>query len=678
MPSFPVQRAVASLTFVMSFGLALPALAANQSADTASAIKLSPIEVSASRTAAQADVLPVGKVVISHDQLQKMPVSNLAGALRSVGGMNVSSFYGDATSGSYNQVGLMGFGATSAQNTLILLNGRRLNAVDSSSVNLSAIPLSVIDHIEILPGSGSVLYGNGAVGGVVNVVTNKHYDTAGRIEMTLGEQDTRGGAVQGSFGSGAVDGMLSLSRLGSDGYRDNNESWESHAFGSLRYTADAASYYMTVLGSKQELGLPGGISGTQVDIDPTQAATPDDWAKDKTVQVLPGMSYHLADNLDLYLDGGFRVRQREGSFFGGFNTIESTGRTLSLSPRLAGRFTVGLPQQWTAGVDYTRVHYNSDSTANGHERYERAIYAAYAQDSIGLTNSTWLTLGARHEWVRTKKTAGGNLMQGDPDQEVGMWSIGLRQQLSDSVSVFVKAERNARYATVDELRPNLNAVQNTPLKAQTGKLYTLGAKWQKGAQYSAVTVWQGEYSNEIMYVPGVNTCNYPLFGFSGACGANINLDDTKRTGISLNSYWKLQDNLWLALSGSYQNAEFDAGPNKGNAVPLVPTISGYARIDWTIIPSITFSLSERYAGQRHFDNDQDDHVGKLMEDYRWMDVSITWQPDSKEGVYVSAILHNAENREGAYNYGIASTTGSNFNAYPLPGRYLVVKAGVNF
>ncbi len=657
MKRFTKRPLAVSLSFILTMGAANSAIAAKDAQTTK---QLPEVEVSASRTAANADVLPVGKVVIDRQQLDSMPATNLADALRSIGGINISSYYGTGLSGVKSSVDMTGFGETAGHNTLILLNGRRLNHVDNSSVNLSSIPLEAIERIEVLPGSGSVLYGSGAAGGVVNVITRDHYENGGRIEATVGEFDTRGGALQGSFNVGNVDGMLSLSRLLSDGYRDNNATKQSHAFGSLRYATDETAYYMTILAGKQNTGLPGAISDSQLKTTYTAADTPFNWAEGKTVRILPGMGMQLTDNITLHLDTGFMKREQSSGFYKyGTSLGGKTARSLSVSPRLNGHFDAfGLANRWTVGIDYQRTRYHADSTspwATSHERYERNVQAVYGQNSIALLDNTWLTLGARHEWLKLDGNAAVNLPK-DESPQVGMWSAGIRHALSDKVSLFAKV---ARYASVDELR-----YWAGPKQIQTGKVYTLGASWHNGVQYSTLTAWSGDYSNEIAY---------DAMTFS-----NYNLDDTERSGVSLNSYWELTEKLHLTIAGSYQEAHFAEGPLDGHDVPLVPNLTGYARFDWQITSRLLLSLSERYVGEKHYDNDADNHVGENIPDYRWMNIALTWQSNKPNGVYISAILHNAENKEGAYDYAAASPTGTNFNAYPLPGRYLIVKAGVDF
>src|SRR5437016_9460656 len=83
---------------------------------------------------------------------------------------------------SNTSIDLRGFGATGPQNTLILLDGRRLNDIDLSGVQWSAIPLSSIERIEILRGTGAVLYGDNASAGVVNIVTRSPLRQGSAVE----------------------------------------------------------------------------------------------------------------------------------------------------------------------------------------------------------------------------------------------------------------------------------------------------------------------------------------------------------------------------------------------------------------------------------------------------------------------------------------------------------------
>ena len=69
------------------------------------------------------------------------------------------------------QVDIRGFGDTSVSNTLVLVDGRRTNQIDISGVDWAQIDVNSIDRIEVTRGGQSVLYGDNAAGGVINIIT---------------------------------------------------------------------------------------------------------------------------------------------------------------------------------------------------------------------------------------------------------------------------------------------------------------------------------------------------------------------------------------------------------------------------------------------------------------------------------------------------------------------------
>ena len=117
---------------------------------------LGTVKVSGARNTSLAGELPTGTVVIDREAIDSLPATNLADLLDSVGGLQSSRLYG--INGSNASVDLLGFGATGNQNTLILLNGRRLSNIDLTTPELTGIPLAAIERIEVLPGAGAALY----------------------------------------------------------------------------------------------------------------------------------------------------------------------------------------------------------------------------------------------------------------------------------------------------------------------------------------------------------------------------------------------------------------------------------------------------------------------------------------------------------------------------------------
>lgn len=98
--------------------------------------------------------------------------------------LNIRSNYGNP----YTQnVDLRGFGQNGHKNLAIIVDGIRLNNMDSAPISLSPIPLS-IQKIEIFKGKGTTKYGNGAVSGILKITT--HRKSGGMLHLSDASYNT--------------------------------------------------------------------------------------------------------------------------------------------------------------------------------------------------------------------------------------------------------------------------------------------------------------------------------------------------------------------------------------------------------------------------------------------------------------------------------------------------------
>ena len=115
----------------------------------------------------------------------------------------------------------------SFQQTLFLLNGIRTNDEQSAHYNSDfAIPLDAIDHVEVLHGSGSTLYGSDSAGGVVNILTRSSADADPlvlRLRSGFGSFGTNEESGFLSFGIGPLSQRFSFERELSTGFMDDRE-----------------------------------------------------------------------------------------------------------------------------------------------------------------------------------------------------------------------------------------------------------------------------------------------------------------------------------------------------------------------------------------------------------------------------------------------------------------------
>ncbi len=108
-----------------------------------------------------------------------------AEGVRTEGGSRLAGFNGDRATG----VDLRGLGADS---TLTLLNGqRRAGSIDGRVVDISLIPLAIIERVDIVTDGRSAIYGSDAVGGVVNFITRREFQGA---QTDISYAHSRGGS----------------------------------------------------------------------------------------------------------------------------------------------------------------------------------------------------------------------------------------------------------------------------------------------------------------------------------------------------------------------------------------------------------------------------------------------------------------------------------------------------
>ena len=123
---------------------------------------------------------PSSVSVISAQQIADSGATDVAQVINGQPGIVVNDY---GPQGATQTVSIRG--STSSQ-VLVLLDGIRLNSSRDGSVDLSSIPLEIIDHIEIVRGGESSLYGSSAIGGVINIITKKAEKPSVSLSVTNG------------------------------------------------------------------------------------------------------------------------------------------------------------------------------------------------------------------------------------------------------------------------------------------------------------------------------------------------------------------------------------------------------------------------------------------------------------------------------------------------------------
>ena len=659
-------------------------------------IVLPAIDVSASRLGA--GIVGASTTVITAEDIERSPESTLPELLGKEAGVQTRSLFGGAN-GTGSTVDVRGFGATAQSNTLVLINGRRLNDIDMAAVDLSTIPLNSIERVEITRGnSGAVLYGDNAVGGVINIVTKSGPGRPNtfKTEAALGSHQFKEGRLSLSRSSGAYSASVYGNVVDSGGYRINNNLAQQNGVADIRYSGDTGDAYLTLSADSQKLGFPGErnvtLTTSELAADRRGTTSPFDFGNKQGFSVTAGVTRKLTPDIELILDGGFRQRRQQAGFFGGdgtpFNYVDTVLSIGSITPRAKIDTPVfGIPSRIIAGIDYYNSAYDSDRPlfegAAPIHRYDLAQWslAGYWQQTLSLTADTDVSFGFRHQ--RTHVSARDTFDLGAPgavscfppfgcfpagvegapldkDSSNNAYHLGFEHRFSSMIAVFGRTGRAFRTPNVDErvgMAPFLTPT-TFDLETQTSWDIEGGVRFNWNRFDIQVSVYEMQLENELFFNP-------VLF-------INYNLDPTRRTGVETAANWRLTDAVALKGSLTYTRAEFREGPFAGNRVPLVSPVTASLGISWDIWEKyLTFDSVVSYAGKRRMENDQANFQPQIPA-HTLVDVRLGGKIDR---FFWSFTVQNLFDEE-YFDYAAASAAVfGTYNAYPQPGRTFMLRAG---
>jgi iron complex outermembrane recepter protein len=624
------------------------------------------VVVTANRFEQQADETPIGVTVITADQIRESGARTLPEVLSREVGFTVRD-----NSGSPNrQIDLRGFGITGDQNTLVLVNGQRISENELTPADLASISLGTVERIEILRSSGAVLYGGGATGGTVNVITRgpRPQERSAQLTGTAGSYDTQGVAAGVNLATERLGLGINAARLTSDNYRYNNALSQENLAGDLTLFGDRGPVSLKFSKVAQELGLPGARTEAQLSTDRRGATNPDDFSSLDDTRVTLGTTQRVAGDVELALDLTHRERKSRTFQFGGNNDIN--GRVTGAAPRLRIPFMLGPARNsLVVGGDWDRWNFNNSISSFGYFGTSQQENAAiYFQDTVEFPTRTVVSIGARAQRVDTILTENTTSQQ---VRNVNANELALRQGIGDEWSVYGKIGRSFRLPVVDEIRSFGFGLPNL-LEPQTSRDAELGVQVAQPGRRARLAVFQSRLENEIMFVP---------FALSAFSGQNVNLPPTRRTGLEFDGTTLLGQHWEAGIRYAYTEAEFRSGTFSGidvtgNEIPLVPRHKAGATLAWRPMQAWLVNAIVTFIGEQRYDGDQANTFDRKMPSYTLLDVNAAW---TQGWLTLRASVLNATDVK-YYSYAVLDqfTPGNAFNAYPAADRTLLFTAELRF
>jgi iron complex outermembrane receptor protein len=626
-------------------------------------VTLEEVVVTGTRDVQEIRKIPANVTVITKEEIEQSTSQTVVDLMASEVGVVARDFYGTGKTAS---VDIRGFGETAPLNTLVLVDGRRVNEIDLSGVDWTQIPLDQVERIEIVRGPGSVLYGDNAVGGVINIITKKpEKPLSAKLEGVLGSYhlNRESGSVSGKWGSFSA--ILNAGYNAIKGYREDGFLRAKDVGGRLVYEVNQdISFNFSGSFHKDDAGLPGGLTEADIhDLGRRGTLTPDNQASTEDGYGALGVKANLWDWGRMEMDLSYRNRE-VGNFLdfpSSFYTYQDERRlaTWGITPKyildkqlwnFSNKFTLGLDFYKSASaVDSQTIFFGFPSS--NRSVVKKRSTGLYLLDEFSLLKNLILSLGYRYEWVmydifqRTPKAEDETRVR-EP-----AYNLSIDYLFGKKSSAFFSFKRSFRFPVSDELILVFPAFKVNPLmQPQTGYHYEAGVRHSFTDQIEAnLTLFWIDLQDEIFFNPATFT--------------NENYPKTRRLGIELGV--KIRPLEWLSLWGNYGYIRplLRGGPFSGSDIPGVPRHKGSVGADIHVWKGFQVDGRANFIGSRYLISDFANQVEKL-DWYYTVDakLSYTWK-----GLKAFVGVNNLFNKKYS-EWAVTNAAGTTQLFYPSPER----------
>lgn len=605
--------------------------------------------------------IPANITVITSEEIRNSPAVDLPSILRNHAGVDVRSLYGSL--GMDASVDLRGFGETATSNTLILLDGLRLNPIDMGSISWSAIPLGSIRRIEIIRGVGTVLYGDRASGGVINIITDKSGRARASVGVDVGSFDQRSLDANAAAGNELGYFNIFAHHAESNGWRRNSQQDQQSLSGRAGLYMRAGEVFVDYAAYKDSSGLPGSLGSAAYRNDPRSSTRPFDWQQRDGYRLRPGVRLALTETLSLEAEVATEQEEQHAVYASLSSTTDRSRENLSFTPRLNWRHGLGsLVSETVVGIDYYDGDIEARYSNYARQNAAQTSTAIYLQNITSLNPDWSLTLGARTQ--RMEQSAHQDAyapffmpaMDGSATRQRTAFDAGLAYK-GQGWRAYGKVGTTFRFANTDELF-GFDSF-GTPvfvgdLKPQHGRIAELGGSATFGPIQGRASLYRMQLTDEIGYDGSAG----------GGFGANVNLDPTRRQGLETELDWRVAERLKAKFAYAYTDAEFRSGPYAGKEVPLVPRDKATVQLAWDAGRVGNYTVVLNHVGTRRYSGDFSNAHGDLG-GYTTLDLQAAWQ--FKPWTVTARVLNAFDKRYATYA-GFSPWSGHYF--YPADGRSL--------
>ena len=535
-----------------------------------------------------------------------------------------------------------------AKNVKVLVDGSPLNILDMSHaiLPLNSISVEDIEKIEIINGGGTVLYGGGTAGGVINVITKKTQEEP--VKNKVYYQNSSFDTNKLGFGTSikfADNFLLDLGyeNINGNGYRRGDKRDGENLRGGFTYNiSDNQTLRFKAARYKEESKESDGITKTQLNNDRKQAGTT--LTESNLDRTEYSLNYEIkpTDNLTFSLLGYNQktIRDYDQEAPAGRMTHKTDGqfKDRKTGVDLKGKYNYGLGNV-IFGYEYIKNSSNRSSYGAMYMRNRRLFptstvdidlqkntHSAFVQGRQSFTDKLEGTLGYRYEHADYDiyRTDGTNVINKNTKKSNNAYETGLNFKYSDTGNVYAKYERGYRSPSPTEMvdKSMTRGYVLNNLKSEKYDTYEIGIKDMIGPSFVSLTGFYTKKNDEILInMPGGHGLNWTY----------KNLQKTERKGVELfaEQYF---GTFRINESVSYVDAKISKGADKNKKIPYVSKTKATLGANYEVLTGLNLTADLNY-----FSNSVDENYEKIK-GYSTTDLGVSYA--HKTGLGVQAGVKN--------------------------------------
>lgn len=532
--------------------------------------------------------------------------------------LNISANFGNKATPSVN---LRGFGGENGyQNVVMTVDGQRLNNVDLSPQLLAGIPLENIERIEISKGSGSVIYGDGATAGAIQIYTKARSGVS--VSTSWGNYGQKNHTISAGIAEEKIDFSVNLAHDSHDGFAKKDVSGHKDQFTSNSQSAklkikptENLRFFVEGTSSRNDIRYVNSLTKSQFNDDPRnvglnflgnpttythQSFDSDRWQAGAEFDITPAWriaaTHYREDKFSEFINF---ASESSYDYEGDEASIRYSGDTFSA----------------IAGVQvFDNVR---KSSTNDTSKDNRAYFVSTEYRPTWLIEDLTLSVGARSEKVRYafNPDTGASLKD---SERLSAWDIGANYRLNPQLSVFANYNRAFQAPDIDrffstDFFTGITSF-NGFIKPMRSKTTNIGLNHVIANNRLKLSAFYANLDNEIF--------------FDSLTFVNTNFDQSHKYGIEIQDTYSVNQDLSASVIYNYTRAKIDnaAGSTFDHKdLPGVPKHTVVANLNWKFYDNANLNVNHTWRSKAYAFNDLENNFSQKQDNYESTNLALNYQ-----------------------------------------------------